>query len=85
MENKSSSPFENMKVRYDSLFEVRVRQDKPEEAIGVKDPNGKFWEFKNGEKFEAHQIEGVFDRARVIVEKDGTKRLFEVWAMNQGE
>ena len=54
--------------------------------IGVKHPNGKFYRFENGEKFAQIQIPDIpGERVAIIIEKDGRKRLFESWMLEQDQ
>ncbi len=67
-----------------NLYEEKIGAD--QKSMGVKAPDGKFYHFKNGEQLSFVQFPDIpGERVAVITEQDGTKRLFESWALDQKE
>ena len=64
----------------ESKWEPRVDQNTLEEE-GVKDPEGKFYRFSNGEKFSLSGDSG--SRQPFIIEKDGKQTPFQEWKDKQ--
>ena len=72
--NRPGKPLEQWK-----LYSLKLGPENTPQ--GVTTPDGKFYNFENGEQFEQIQIEEVPGaRVSVVVEVDGTRKLFEDWA-----
>lgn len=84
MSRGDRSELPGQRVAYWNLFSEKIGAD--QKSMGVKAPDGKFYHFKNGEQLSFVQLPDIpGERVAVITESNGTKRLFESWALDQKE